>query len=80
MQSIFFIKHFEYVTKKEYGPVKEELISLIRMVQEDVKEDIVTQKLLTTDGKEKLARYERLLKGGVISEEEYEQKVEEIMK
>jgi len=41
---------------------------------------IVTQKLLTTDEKEKLARYERLLKGGVISEEEYEQKVEEIMK
>ena len=35
-------------------------------------------KLLTTDEKEKLARYERLLKGGVISQEEYEQKVEEI--
>lgn len=37
-------------------------------------------KLLTTDEKEKLERYERLLKGGVISKEEYEQKVEEIMK
>jgi hypothetical protein len=29
------MKHFEYVTKKEYGPVKEELINLIRMVQDD---------------------------------------------
>ncbi|MFA6633555.1 MAG: hypothetical protein BWX74_00883 [Tenericutes bacterium ADurb.Bin087] len=32
------MKHFEYVTKKEYGPVKEELINLIRMVQDDVRE------------------------------------------
>ena len=32
------MKHFEYVTKKEFGPVKEELISLIKMVQDDVRE------------------------------------------
>ena len=32
------MKHFEYVTKKEYGPIKEELIDLIRMVQDDVRE------------------------------------------
>lgn len=32
------MKTFEYVTKKEYGPVKEEFINLIRMVQDDVRE------------------------------------------
>ena len=47
---------------------------------EDNKEDVVTEKLLTTDEKEKLVRYERLLKGGVNSKEEYKEKVEEIMK
>jgi hypothetical protein len=52
----------------------------LKINNEDGKEDIVTEKLLTTDEKEKLARYERLLKGGVISQEEYEQRVEEIMK
>ena len=32
------MKHFEYVTKKEFGPVKEELINLIKLVQDDVRE------------------------------------------
>lgn len=32
------MKHFEYITKKEYGPVKEELNSLIHMVQDEVRE------------------------------------------
>ena len=40
----------------------------------------VLEKALSNDDKEKLARYERLLKGGVISQEEYEQKVNEIMR
>lgn len=52
----------------------------LKINNEDNKEDVVTEKLLTTDEKEKLARYERLFKGGVISEEEYKEKVEEIMK
>lgn len=38
-----------------------------------------TNNILSTDDKEKLARYERLLKGGVISQEEYEQKTREIL-
>ena len=37
------MKHFEYVTKKEYGPVKEELINLIRMVQDDVREHFTSR-------------------------------------
>lgn len=33
-----FMKNFEYVSKKEYGPVKEELIKLIHLVQGEVRE------------------------------------------
>ncbi len=33
-----FMKEFEYVSKKEYGPVKEELIELIHLVQDEVRE------------------------------------------
>ena len=31
------MKNYEYVTKKEFGPVKEELTDLIRMVQDEVR-------------------------------------------
>ena len=32
------MKDFEYVSKKEYGPVKDDLIELIHLVQEEVRE------------------------------------------
>lgn len=32
------MKEFEYVTKREYGPVKKELIELIRLVQDEVRD------------------------------------------
>ena len=33
-----FMKQFEYVSKREYGPVKEELVDLIHLVQDEVRE------------------------------------------
>ena len=32
------MKEFEYVTKREYGPVKEDLVELIHLVQDEVRE------------------------------------------
>ena len=32
------MKYFEYVTKKEYGPVRDDLIKLIHLVQDEVRE------------------------------------------
>lgn len=32
------MKEFEYVSKKEYGPVRDELIDLIHLVQDEVRE------------------------------------------
>ena len=32
------MKEFEYVSKREYGPVKEELVDLIHLVQDEVRE------------------------------------------
>ena len=34
----FCMKDYQYVTKKEYGPVREELVELIHLVQHEVKE------------------------------------------
>ena len=34
----FIMKDFEYVTKKEYLPVKNELIELINLVQDEVRD------------------------------------------
>ena len=32
------MKEFEYVSKREYGPVKEDLVDLIHLVQDEVRE------------------------------------------
>ena len=32
------MKEFEYVTKREYGPVKEDLVELIHLIQDEVRE------------------------------------------